>query len=98
MIAMVSNMSVLQFPNLFLRLRTAKSNWCAVLLMLLFTPISAAAQASSADPTLRPPVPDEHLALDSVKFLAGGGLGLVLHESGHLLFDALFDADPRIVG
>jgi hypothetical protein len=41
---------------------------------------------------------DEHPVLDSVKFLAGAGLGLVLHESGHLFFDALFDADPRVVG
>lgn len=29
-------------------------------------------------------------------FLAGGALGLGLHESGHLLFDVLFDADPGI--
>ena len=36
--------------------------------------------------------------LDSVKFLAGGGLGLVLHESGHLVFDAVFDAGPRVTG
>ncbi len=26
------------------------------------------------------------------KFLAGGALGLATHESGHLLFDAIFDA------
>ena len=36
--------------------------------------------------------------LDSVKFLAGAGLGLVLHESGHLVFDAAFDAGPRVTG
>ena len=65
---------------------------------MLFAPVSASAQASSAGEPLRPTVPDEHRALDSVKFLAGAGLGLVLHESGHLIFDALFDADPRIVG
>ncbi len=30
------------------------------------------------------------------KFLAGGALGLVTHESGHLLFDAVFDAGPGL--
>ena len=43
-------------------------------------------------------MPHEHRALDSVEFLAGGGLGLVMHESGHLLFDAIFEADARIKG
>jgi hypothetical protein len=47
--------------------------------------------------TLQPP-PEEHRALDSVKFLAGAGLALVMHEGGHLLFDAAFDASPRITG
>jgi hypothetical protein len=31
-----------------------------------------------------------------VKFLTGGALGLVLHEGGHLMFDAIFDARPGI--
>jgi hypothetical protein len=31
-----------------------------------------------------------------VKFLAGGALGLGLHESGHLAFDAAFDARPHL--
>jgi hypothetical protein len=31
-----------------------------------------------------------------VKFLAGGALGLLTHEGGHLLFDVVFDADPAI--
>jgi hypothetical protein len=60
-------------------------------------PISAAAQASSAGQTLQTP-PEEHRALDTVKFLAGGGLGLVLHETGHLIFDAAFDAGPHVIG
>ena len=36
--------------------------------------------------------------VDTVKFLAGGALGLVIHESGHLVFDAVFDASPTIEG
>jgi len=74
------------------------SNRYAVLLIAVFIPVSAAAQASSADQSLQAPSADEHLVLDSVKFLAGGGLGLVIHESGHLIFDVAFDADPRITG
>ncbi len=36
--------------------------------------------------------------LDSVKFLAGAGVGFAMHEGGHLVFDAVFDASPRIEG
>ena len=36
--------------------------------------------------------------VDTVKFLAGAALGLVMHEGGHLVFDAAFDAEPRING
>jgi len=36
--------------------------------------------------------------LNTVKFLAGGGLGLAMHEGGHLFFDAVFDAHPRVEG
>ena len=31
-----------------------------------------------------------------MKFLAGAALGLGTHESGHLIFDTVFDANPRI--
>lgn len=31
-------------------------------------------------------------------FVTGGALGLVMHEGGHLVFDGLFDANPRITG
>jgi len=33
-----------------------------------------------------------------VKFLAGGATALVLHETGHLIFDVAFDARPRVAG
>jgi len=65
---------------------------------LVFLPIGAAAQSSSADQTLQEPPADEHRVADTVKFLAGGALGLALHESGHLVFDGIFDASPRIEG
>ena len=33
-----------------------------------------------------------------MKFLTGAAFGLVVHEGGHLMFDAAFDARPRIRG
>ncbi len=56
----------------------------------LLTPTSAAGQTSAVPPT--------NDALDAVEFLAGGMLGLGMHEGGHLLFDLLFDAQPRVTG
>jgi hypothetical protein len=103
---MVSNMSALQFPNphsgggkcnryaVLSRVVVASS----LLFYALFLPIAAAAQTSSTAQTLQSPSSDEHLAADSVKFLAGAALGLAMHEGGHLLFDAIFDANPTIKG
>ncbi len=33
---------------------------------------------------------------DVAKFLAGGAVGLLIHEGGHLFWDAVFDAHPRV--
>jgi len=35
--------------------------------------------------------------VDTAQFLAGAGVALVVHESGHLLFDSIFGADVRVV-
>jgi hypothetical protein len=69
----------------------------AVLFCSAFLPMGAAAQSSSTGQTLQTP-PDEHRVGHSVEFLAGAALGLVMHESGHLIFDAVFDANPSIRG
>jgi hypothetical protein len=34
--------------------------------------------------------------VDVLEFLGGGAVGLAAHESGHLLFDAIFDAHARV--
>jgi hypothetical protein len=60
----------------------------------LFVSTSAEAQQTS---TAAPP-DAEHVAVDSMKFLAGSLLGLGLHEGGHLVFDEVFDARPRLTG
>lgn len=38
----------------------------------------------------------EHRASTIAKFLAGGALGLAAHEGAHLVFNGIFDADPRL--
>src|ERR1700760_1148433 len=35
---------------------------------------------------------------DYLWLLLGAGMGLVVHESGHLLFDAALGTDPTLVG
>jgi len=55
------------------------------------------AEPANAQPTSTdPPPPRENRGIDVVKFLAGGLLGVGLHESGHLVFDELFDAQPHL--
>jgi hypothetical protein len=34
--------------------------------------------------------------MDVAKFLAGAGAGLLIHEGGHLVWDEIFDASPRV--
>ena len=65
----------------------------AIVCLLLFTASSVCAQPAS---TVEPAQPDGNAAVETVKFLAGGALGLAMHETGHLVFDAIFDARPRI--
>ncbi len=38
----------------------------------------------------------EHRVTSALKFLGGGAIGLGAHESGHLLFDGIFNAHPGI--
>jgi len=64
----------------------------AAVLHVLFANV-VLAQPPAAAPTAQP---NEHRGRETVEFLAGGALGLALHESGHLVFDAAFDARPRI--
>lgn len=65
----------------------------AILQVFLSTP--AAAQDASAAPSAQP---NEHRAVDTVKFLAGAAVALGLHETGHFAFDVVFDAHPRLSG
>src|SRR3954462_14414278 len=55
----------------------------------------AAAQSSGSE-TPTAPSTSEHAVTSTLKFLGGGAIGLAAHESGHLLFDGIFDANPSI--
>lgn len=63
-----------------------------MLLVLFFLPVCARAQEPAAPQAQQ----DGHPAVDTGKFLAGAALALVAHESGHLLFDVVFDASVDI--
>ena len=71
----------------------AKSAHIALLLGATLTVPDARACAQSTGQAARPP---EHRVADVAAFLAGGVLALGAHEAGHLIFDAVFDANPRI--
>jgi hypothetical protein len=66
--------------------------------LLAILQVSATAQTSSTGDPIQTSPAEEHRASDTVKFLAGAALGLGLHESGHLVFDAVFNAKPRLEG
>jgi hypothetical protein len=55
----------------------------------------AVAQELVPQPTTVP-AHSEHRAASAGLFLAGAGVALAAHESGHLLFDGVFDAHPGI--
>jgi hypothetical protein len=61
---------------------------------MLMCPIHAAAQQPVDEP---PADAGPRTRSDVVRFLAGAGLGLVVHESAHLAFDEIFHAQPKLV-
>ena len=84
------------------------SNWYAsaararaplplVVVLLLFALLCANVQPAAAQVEPESPTAaSEHPAASVGKFLAGGALALAAHESGHLLFDGVFNADVGI--
>lgn len=57
---------------------------------------AGAARAQDASPRVRPANEEPSTAASAARFLAGGALGLVAHEVGHLTLDVAFGADPRL--
>lgn len=62
----------------------------AIILLMVGLAGNAAAQDQPS------PAPAGSRGASIAKFLAGGALGLATHESGHLVFDTLFDAGPGV--
>lgn len=57
---------------------------------------STSVSSAYAQPAAQPGRSDEHRASTLGRFLFGGVAALGAHESGHLLFDGIFDAHPGV--
>ena len=62
--------------------------------MLLLVSAATIGRAQDAQP--EPPTPTPSRTSSTIRFLAGGASGFLAHEAGHLTFDLIFDADPRL--
>jgi hypothetical protein len=58
--------------------------------------IGMAELAGAQTVAVQPATSNEHHAAEIATFLGGAALGLSAHESGHLLFDVIFDAHPGL--
>lgn len=68
-------------------------------LQVLAAFLLAAGLAGAQELDVQQPATTEKSATSrAASFLAGGVVGLAAHESGHLLFDAIFDAHPSVKG
>jgi len=58
--------------------------------------LSAAISARAQDVTPPTAQPNEHPAVETVKFLSGGGVAFVEHEAAHVALDLIFEAHPYL--
>ena len=69
------------------------------IILILWAILLTAGLARAQQPVTPPETPgatSEHRATSALKFLGGGALALAAHEGGHLLFNGIFDANPRV--
>jgi hypothetical protein len=96
MIAIVSSMQP-SHPALKICNMNADGGRCArAVLAAVALGVFAATSARAQETSAVPPAAADNVAVQTVKFVAGGLLGLAMHEGGHLVFDAFFDAQPRL--
>ena len=72
-------------------MRSGRGLCALVVAALLVAPNICRAQDETSEAR-----PGEHRVGAALAFLAGAGLGLVAHESGHLVFDVGLDAQPTL--
>lgn len=65
----------------------------ALAVLLYVAPARAQQADAAADATVTTPAPEPAPTRDALLFLAGGAIGLGLHEAGHVVAAALFDSD-----
>src|SRR5262245_44628353 len=58
--------------------------------------VAAASEARAQSTTTSTPPKPESRIKSTLIFLSGAASGLAIHESGHVLFSAAFDAHPRL--
>jgi hypothetical protein len=68
--------------------------------LLAVAALATTAELACAQADVQQPAstPEKTTTSDVFKFLGGGAVGLAAHESGHLLFDAIFDAHASLTG
>jgi hypothetical protein len=66
--------------------------------LLVLAPVCGTAQPVGAQDTVQQSATtsEKSTTAQVAKFLGGGLAGLAAHESGHLLFDAIFDAHASV--
>lgn len=63
--------------------------------MIFLTAALGSAQ-DNATPRATGASTSEHPVTSALKFIGGGAVGLAAHESGHLIFDGIFNAHPGV--
>jgi len=71
-----------------------------VVVLLAFAALGSTAELAAAQDSVQQPnsTSEKSATAATLTFLAGGATGLVAHESGHLLFDAIFGAHAGVKG
>jgi hypothetical protein len=77
-------------------LHTLRRALTVAIFLAVASPRAAAGQDAPVTPAPAPPETEQSRIAAAAKFLAGGALGLAAHESGHLLFNVAFGADPSL--
>jgi hypothetical protein len=86
-----------QSSNARAMVESALATMGLALIALLLATTAAVAQETAAPAGKQQNTSQQENGIGkALRFVAGAGTGLATHEAGHLVFDFLFDADPRV--